>query len=197
MATDSIIPKPSQQHILNNFSLMEANNVNSLVNILTMYELYRSISLDTEIDYENGIIPETLSFKSFDLIQSGGVTVDVTPGFCVIKNVLVDVDVTKILNVTDDDFYLGTAEGDGAPTDPGQYVLMVALYYNPNIIRPDAYIGFINDFTYYDNNTDHLIIIGFVTITISGGYVIDDISEGDIGSGLYRRNYGIIDSGTL
>ena len=82
MASDSFPPEPSQYHVLENFSPMEADNVNDLVKILSMNELLRNIPLTSTITYENGIVPETLSNKFFELNISTPY-IDVTGGLCI------------------------------------------------------------------------------------------------------------------
>lgn len=196
MATDSYLVPPSQYHVLENFSPMEADNVNDLVKILSMNELLRNIPLTVPIAFENGVVPETLTERYYDL-SINGVNVDVSPGLCICKSVMIDMTSIKTINVTDDDSYLGIAQGDSVPTSPGSYTLMVGLYYNPNDIRPDAYVGFINNFAYYYANYEDIVILGFADLTISGGYTIDAVKDSDSVSGLYRKNYDTIDSGTL
>lgn len=191
MAYANVPDPPSQVTIIDPFSLESPDNAN---NVTKMMIPNIGMNPADPIETGKGIVHSPMPHH-FELSSSGSQII-VTKGICIIKNLFIETQETYYIDTANSDFYI---YGDTIPGIDGDYTIIVCLQYEPSVPDPNAYLALIRSGVTYSTNEDHLVVLGIVYVSRSGGvFNVDNIdyydSTLDIG-----RDYpvDIIDGGVI
>ena len=155
--SDVVVPAPDQNMILDTFSEETAENVN---NILGMILPNTNLDFTTDsIEPGKGICCSN-DGGDFNISYSGS-TLILSPGVCIIHNVLIQILETVYMPVEDSDSFL---YGNDNWTNGSGRRVYIALWYSPTEAEPEAKVGLFRHNTYYANNSDDLVLFGMFSV---------------------------------
>lgn len=189
MSIEPKLPPQEQYSILETFSQNTASNINQILQVFlgTPPIIEENKKYGNIYDFVQGMenLITLCPGDIFEITRLSTKTLRVGIGNCIINNVLIEIKSTTILDVSTADNYLFS--GDLPPLTNGNYKVYVAIKYDPTEIDSDAYIGLINNKTYYNDNINILCFLGVINITIASSVIdITSVEYDDFDDEVHR-----------
>ena len=180
---------PSQYIMIDLFTDDSTKNVNNMSSML----LSDNKPINEPIICKNGILPNTEYFR----ISTNGNQIILSPGICIMNNILIEVLKEKYLNLNNSKSCIYS--DDVIPQLNGDYKVSLCMRYSPDTSNKDAYIGLIYNELLYMQNEQDLIVFGFIKFNINDNiYLVNGVEYNNHDKNIFRNiPISVIDGGNI